>query len=112
MHRQRGRSGSTSGCWTACTIGSSRKNESSKLTTCYLWKEEEDVEQREGSDIWARESEYDLWKINSVAVWNIDAPKVTQPKLFRCLRSNLEEERLSRWLNVRCAKQVCGQAGK
>ena len=28
-----------------------------------------------------------------MAVWNIDAPKVTQPKLFRRLWSNLEEER-------------------
>ena len=56
MHRQRGRSGSTSRCRTACRIGSSRKKESSKLTTCNLWKEEEDVEQREGSDTWSRES--------------------------------------------------------
>ena len=34
--------------------GSTRKNEPSELTTCYPWKEEEDVDLRKGSDILAR----------------------------------------------------------
>ena len=46
MKRQRGSR-------TACTMGSTRKNEPRKLTTCYPWKEEEDVELRKGSDILA-----------------------------------------------------------
>ena len=35
-------------------MGSTRKNEPSKLTTCYPWKQEEDVELRKESDILAR----------------------------------------------------------